>query len=184
MQEWQEGWGRWAVGWGVGGRGQERVANPYTESLSQWQARLHHFGGPRSKLLRISRWQEQTLSQSWTLISMGPLGHPTSQSWPAGCLFGSQLANEELALAWHLGNRHRVKGLAPHCQGGARVTHSAGHGRAGRGAGHQEDSCHGPFWKLRGQRQASTLVGRQAGRRSGCGLPGDSHRLAVLLLSL
>lgn len=65
-------------------------------------------------------------------------------------------------LACHLG-RHRAKDLAPHCLGGAHISHGAGHGRAGGRAGHQESSGCGPFWRPCGQGQASTLLGWQAG---------------------
>lgn len=66
-------------------------------------------------------------------------------------------------LAWHSGSRHRVKGLAPRCLGGASVTHSAGHGRAGRGPVIGET-----YLELCGQGQGSTRLGGRAGSRSGC----------------
>ena len=115
---------------------------------------------------------------------LGPLGRASSQSWLAGCLLAS---SSGFFSALHLDNRCHVKGLAPHCRGGALVTHRAGRGRAGRGAGHQEDSCPGPFGRLCRQDQASTLPGLQAGVHGEACLVTHAawlFREAVLLLRL
>lgn len=66
--------------------------------------------------------------------------------------------SSEFSLAWHSSSRTGVEGLAPHCLGGAFVTHRAGHGRTGRGASHQEDSCCGQAGK-----HTAGMAGRQAG---------------------